>query len=264
VKVRKRWPSKPAIAIVLTGALILAAAVGSLLEPGERFSLTATADRAAATIIGSGRSASKSWNIADFTALKVEDGFRAEITKGNRFSVTTSADDNVIEHVQVEKDGDTLTVRLTPKVNVHRKRPLTAAFTLPVLRALILRDTSKAVLEGFRSEASLKLLLADGSAAEGRLDVAKADFQVRDGSTLAFAGTAQEARLSVHDRSHLKLQDFVVGDAKVTLAHSSGAIIDVRKTLKYELSTDSRLEFAGEPPVITGSKSTGATIRRLP
>jgi hypothetical protein len=340
----KRLRRKPAAK--LTAAVLIAAAMGgvlySLLPPGEQSRSAAGGDRSAAPIIGSGRSASKSWAIADFSEVRVRDGFRAEITKGDSFKVTTSWDDNLIEHIRVVKEGKTLTIHLAPHLNLRTKQPLTAAIVLPTLGALTMRDASKAVLKGFRSEGTFKLLAADASKVEGAIDVGSADFEVRDASTLALTGTANGARLAVRDASHLKLQDFVlkqctikltdasdalltvksdklfsaklanastlngsveareidltlndssrvtfrgsarnalintnesstadlskfsVDDATITLLESSRATIDVRKSLKYVLSSGSRLEYSGDPPVVTGSKSSGATVRRRP
>jgi RNA polymerase sigma factor (sigma-70 family) len=299
-------------------------------------------DSSEGTVSVSGRLASKSWDIVDFTEVEIESGFQAEIGKGNGFKVTTSSDDNVIEHIAVVKEGNTLKIGLAPQANLHRKLPLKAAIILPTLDALTARDQSKAVLKGFRSERGLKLLLAEGSTVEGTLDVGSADFEVRDGSTLELTGTAINARLSVREFSHLKLQDFIlkqctinladasaawltvrsdkpfsamlsdgsslngfadvgeielklkdasratlrgsaktttvkagessaadlsrlsVEDATIILSESSRATIGVRNNLTYVLSSDCQLEYSGDPRSVTGSKSRGATIRRLP
>jgi hypothetical protein len=322
-------------------AAVLSGLLYSFLPPKEQSSLVADGDPSAPPIIGSGHSASKSWNIADFTAVKIESGFRAEISKGKGFKITTSADDNIIELIQVLKEDKTLRIGLKPHRNLRLKEPLKAAIVLPVLDALTAHDGSKVLLKGFRSEKQLTLVLADGSTVEGPLEVGSADFQLHDGSTLALTGTATDARLSVHDGSHMKLQDFIlkqckikladgsaaritvrsdkpfraelsdgssldgsvdakdvaikledsshatlsgsaknaelvaaessdlrladliVEDASIILSDSSQATVNVRKSLKYKLSSDTRLEYLGDP-TLTGSKSREATIRRRP
>ena len=57
------------------------------------------------------------------------------------------------------------------------------------------------------------------------------------------------------------LAGLVVGEASVKLSGSSRATVGVRKGLKYELSSGSGLDYSGDPPILTGSKSGGATIR---
>jgi serine/threonine-protein kinase len=332
-----------AAVLVISAALFAAVLSGPLysLLPKEQSSIAVDGDPSAVQIIGSGHPASKSWDIADFTAVKIDSGFRTEISKGKGFKVTTSADDNIIELIQVLKEDKTLRIGLKPHRNLRLKEPLKAAIVLPVLDALTLRDGCKVVLKGFRSEKKLTLVLADGSTVEGPLEVGSADFQLHDGSTLALTGTAADARLSVHDGSHLKLQDFIlkqckikladsstgritvrsdkpfraelsdassltasvdagdvnlqlddsshatlsgsaknaelvaaessdlrlagliVEDASIVLSDSSRAAVNVRKSLKYVLSSSARLEYSGDP-TLTGSKSRSATIRRRP
>jgi serine/threonine-protein kinase len=344
--VGKRMGRKTFASVVLVCAALFASVLSGLLysrlPPKEQSPLVADGDPSAPPIIGSGRPAVKSWNIADFTAVEIEEGFRAEISKGKDFKITTSSDDNVIERIQVLKEDKTLRIGLKPGQNLRLKEPLKAAIVLPVLDALTVRDGTKAVLKGFRSEKQLTLVLADGSTVEGPLHVGNADFQLHDGSTLALTGTAADARLSVHDGSHLKLQDFIlkqckikladsstaritvrsdkpfraelsdgssldgsvdakaveiklkdsshatlsgsaknaemvavdssdlrlasliVEDARIVLSDSSRATVDVRKSLKYVLSSSATLEYSGDPSTLTGIKSREATIRRRP
>jgi RNA polymerase sigma factor (sigma-70 family) len=319
-----------------------AAAQQFLLRTGTRFQRGAGGNSVASPTIGSGRSATKSWDIAGFTEVRVHDGFRAEITQGDSFKITISSDDNLMEYVQVFREGNALTMRLAADANLTPKQPLTAAIVLPTLHALTLRDLSSVSLKGVRSEGNFKLLLADVSKVEGTLDVGSADFEIRDASTLALTGTASSARLLARDGSHLRLQNFILkrctlklvdacdaqltvksdepfsasvvnasrlegsveageldlkltqasdanlrgstkyaaikadevcaadlsrfsaGDAEITLAGSSRAAIGVKKSLKYVVSSDSRLDYSGDPASVTESKSSGATIRRRP
>ena len=124
----KRLTKKRVAAILLTSAVLFTAVMSGLLYSllpsggrggiawqeanasaagtGERSVLLYFEDRSAErTVIGSGHAGSKSWDIADFTAVKIASAFRADITQGQGFKITTFADDNVIEHIQVLKEA---------------------------------------------------------------------------------------------------------------------------------------------------------------
>jgi len=246
VPVQKRSGRKPVAAILLTSAVLIAAITSySLIPSGEQSSRSAGGDPAAAPIVGSGKSASKSWDIADFTEVKMQDGFQAEITKGDGFKVTTSSDDNLTEHIRVFKEGNTLILRLAPKVNVRRKLPFKAEIVLPTLAALSVHDGSNAVLKGFRSEENFKLMLHDGGTVEGRLDVGSADFRVHDGSHLTLTGSAKNARLSVHDGSHVKLQDFILKQGSLKLADASHAALTVKSDKPFQATVSNSATLNG-------------------
>jgi serine/threonine-protein kinase len=297
-------------------------------------------DPATLTIVGSGQSASKAWELSDFSAVTIGSTFQAEIVRGDTFKVTTTSDDNVLEHLLVVKEGKTLTVGLVRGINVRTKEPLKARIVVPVLEGLDAGGASRVNLQGFRSERDFKLKLHGASKIEGSIEVGSGEFAISGACHLTLAGSAKSGRVSVSGASHLDLADFplkhceihlsgasiariaaqsgrpvvatvlgssalsgtvdaakvslkldgasvvnlqgkadsavlegagsshlgltglVVGEADVKLSDSSRAEIDARKRLTYVLSAGSRLEYSGDPPALTGSKSRGSTLRR--
>lgn len=358
---------------------------GSAVGAGSGRSVVPVADDRPSdgAIVGSGQSASKVWNLTDFTEVTLGSTFRAEITKGDGFKVTTSSDDNVTPYVRVVKEGKTLKLSLEPGKNYRLKEPLKVEITLPVLERLEAGGSAKVALRGFRSERDFQLRLHGASKVDGTLEVGNAEFRISGASTLDLTGSAKAARLSasgashlqlaefslsrceielegasnarlkvrsnqpfrarlsgashldglvdagefalalsgasraalrgsakdanikVEGASHLDIQDFrldakelsvsanstssvalqgkvevatlvasgashlrlgdlVIEEASVKLSGSSQATVDVRKSLKYELSAGARLEYSGTPPNLTGLKSRGASLRQRP
>lgn len=350
---------------------------------GHAIGLLAAIGRGENSIIGSGQSASKIWEITDFTEVSIGSAFRAEIVRGDGFKVMTTSDDNLIEHIRVVKEGKILKISMEPDLNYRLKEPLKAQIVLPNLTGIDLNGSSRANLKGFRSEGDFKLGLHGASMIDGSIDLENADFRVDGSSELALSGSANAAqllvsgagqlklakfpmkqcvlkasgssvaRLAVHsDRpfqamlsgastlegtvdagdielflngssratlrgsakdakimadgasrldleglvldarkvslvansaswmklkgtsevaevlatgaSQFKLSGLVVGEVQVKLSGSSEASVDARKSLQYHLSSGSRLDYAGEPPILTGEKSSGATIRQRP
>ena len=144
---RKRANRKPAIALAFFGMLIMAGVFGGffLSSAGNQSPNAGGRNQLAVTIEGSGRSASKTWERADFTELSFRDGFQAEIVKGDAFKVTTTSDDNVIEHLEVVKEGVTLKIGLKPNRNIRLKQSLRAAIVMPKLQAFNLCATAARV-----------------------------------------------------------------------------------------------------------------------
>ncbi|SIN74089.1 serine/threonine protein kinase [Singulisphaera sp. GP187] len=341
------------------------------------------AKRAGGPIVGSGQLVSKTWEIIDFTEVTIDSTFRAEIVRGDAFKVTTTTDDNLVEHLRVSKEGKTLKIGLESDRQYRLKTPLQVQVVLPALTRLDVGGSSRAKLEGFRSDTEFKLRLHGASKVSGAIDVGSAEFQVDGSSNVDLSGSAKVARLSVNGASHLKLAQFllkqceiealgastaqlavqsdrpfraklsgastlegavdagdvellvegasrlalrgsaqdakikavgachldltglvlnarkvvllasgasgvtlkgaseaatlqasgasqlrlaglVVGEVKVQLSGASEASVDAQKSLQYQLSSGSRLDYAGEPSTLTGTKSSGATLRRRP
>ena len=59
-------------------------------------------------VTGSGNLKTETLNFTDFTKVEAESGFQVELTKSSTFSVEITADDNVLEDIEVDKSSDTL------------------------------------------------------------------------------------------------------------------------------------------------------------
>jgi serine/threonine-protein kinase len=259
---------RAAAATVLTLAVLGASAVSGM--PGRIFALLPPGDdrvpklaRSAAAgsgghvvvqdaggkslenpIIGSGRPSVKVWDVADFNAVKIGSTFRAEITRGDRFKVTTSSDDNVVEHIQVVKEGKTLRIGL--EQGIYRlNEPLKAVITLPTLEALDVSGASRATLKGFRSQGDFKLNLSGASTLDGETEVGDADFLVSGASTLALSGTARASHVWVSGASHLKLPEFLMKQCEIGLSGASTVVLSVRSEQPFWATLSGASTLAG-------------------
>ena len=197
-----------------------------------------------APIVGSGNPAAKTWDVAGFTSVVISSTFRAEITRGEGFKVSTSCDDNVTPHVQVTKEGTTLKIGLERGKSYQLKTPLKAEITLPKLVGLETSGASRSTLKGFHSQDPLRLKVSGASHIDGAIDAGDVDFDVSGASTLALTGSAGDARLEVSGASHDKLLQFPLKKCDLELSGASSAQITSRsdQPFRAELSGASHLK----------------------
>ena len=194
-------------------------------------------DAGAGAITGSGNPAAKTWNVTGFDRVRVRSTFRAEITKGPEFKVTTTADDNVLPHINVSKEGTTLIISLG-QGSYRLISPLKAEITLPTLVGLDIGGASKGSLKGFQSERSLALKISGASELDGGINLANAGFVVDGASKLALVGSAQAAHLSVEGASHMNLGDFVLKNAQVEVEGASTALVNIKSDGPFRASLE--------------------------
>jgi serine/threonine-protein kinase len=225
-------------------------------------------------IIGSGNPAAKTWDIAGFTSVVIGSTFRAEITRGDRFKVSTSCDDNVVPYVQVSKDGTSLKIVLQSGKNYQLKIPLKAEITLPKLAALESQGASKSTLKGFRSREPFRLKVSGASHVDGAMEAGDVDFDVSGASTLALTGSGGATQLEGSGASQIKILEFPLGKCAVVLSGASSAQIKSRsdQSFKAELSgtsnlkgsveaTDFELELGGSSHAALGGSAKRAKLK---
>ncbi|MDR3623495.1 MAG: DUF2807 domain-containing protein [Paludisphaera borealis] len=215
-------------------------------------------------IIGSGVAATKVWDVADFTLVQIGSAFRAEITQGDAFKVTTSSDDNVVEHLRIVKEGKTLKIGLEPNLSFQFKEPLKAQIVLPMLEGLDASGSSRVALKGFRSDSDFKLHLSGASKVEGSMEVGNAVLDVSGSSHLTLAGSAGAARLNVSGASRLELDEFLIKECEVKLSGSSHIVLAVLsgRPFKASASGASHLEGSVDAADVT-IKLDGSSVAKL-
>src|SRR5262249_45980035 len=151
-------------------------------------------------------------------------------SKGKTFKVTTTADDNVMPFVQVEKDKDVLKIGLEKDHSFQLKKPLEAEIVLPELSGLGLSGACQGELKGFDSEKDVAISISGSSKLKGSLGTAKAKLGVSGASSISLTGAANVAQLAASGSSHLTLPEFVVKQGALDVSGASTAEITVRST----------------------------------
>jgi len=228
---------------------------------------------------GSGKLETRQMDFSDFNKLDVSYAFEVEVTRGDSYHVAIAADDNLFDHLQVNKSGSTLKIGLKPLLNL-RRTTLRAEVTMPELAGIELSGASQGTVTGFGSTADLdvetsgasSIELADISAGDvdvkasgasritGDLKAGDVRFNVSGASTVQFEGSGGNIDADVSGASHLKLAVFPVNDADVSFSGASDGTINASGKLDVDLSGASKLVYLGEPRMGSMNISGGSKL----
>ena len=263
-----------------TAALIVAAAVvvlvaAALVAAGCDMPSTGGLGQ----VGGSGALVTRDYDLAGFTKVVVDSGFRVKIDQSGAFAVSVTVDDNLVkEHLKVELDGDTLHIGLAPLWRYHDVTT-TASVSLPRIIALEVSGASRVTVTEFTSGDPLDLQASGASAVaftsdrmgtvtldvsgasrtEGQIAAERVQGEVSGGGTVAFTGSAGALDLDVSGGGHLDLPQLPVQDADLRLSGGARGEVTVTGKLKVEASGGSRLVYAGGPQV-NADVSGGSTV----
>jgi len=195
---------------------------------------------------GSGNLINETFDISDFTRIKVENGFQVEVTESDSFSVVAIVDDNVLEHIDVKKSGDTLILK--PKWNrSFRSVTLSAKVTMPDIDKIELSGGAKVDINGFDSSNNLTIKLSGGSHLNGSVTAGDVNLSLSGGSHVTLSGSAENIVIKGSGGSHFNLEDYSVSDADINLSGGSHADVNVNGILNVDISGRSEVHYTGEP-----------------
>ena len=202
-----------------------------------------TNQREQPTIVASGKPATKGFDLADFSAVEIAFPFRTEVTRADRFAVKLTADDNVLDHIRVVKEGTRLKIGLEDNRSYRlRRNSLKVAIAMPALDAIDLSHGARALIRGFESHRPFAVQVSHGSLLEGTIAASRLALEASHGSVVDLKGTADSARLTATHGSELPLEGLLIRDAEVEISHSSTAAIhaEPEKRLRAEIHTAAR------------------------
>ena len=188
---------------------------------------------------GSGNVIDREFDLQGFTVVNIGNGCRAEIAQSPEYSISVSINDNMLDRLVVQKDGDKLKIGLKP--GSYTNLNLRAVITAPSLNGVELSGGSHGDVTGVDSQSSFSATLSDGS-------------------EVVVTGSAATLRVEASDGSHMNLSHFKVDSAVVVLSDGSNGSVYAGERLDVDMSDGSHLDYYGSPTLGRIDLSDGSTI----
>jgi hypothetical protein len=216
-------------------------------------------DRVASSINGSGNIIDKGMQVTAFTDINIEGAFTAEIVQSDNLSVTISTDDNLMNRVNVSIKDNTLHLSIQAPTSFFPSG-LKAKITMPNIRGLVLAESAKASLSGFRPSTAFTSSLNSGSSLNGYLETDFADFVLRGESQVNLKGKINKFQLECLDKSKAELGDLVLSSANVRVAGESTATLQVNGRFDMVLIEKSKIYYLGTPAISNTTISSDSIL----
>lgn len=231
---------------LVTTLLVTTACDGSVLGIGEH-------------VRGSGALETNDYAFTDFTAVDVSSAFVATITMADEYSVSVTADDNIMDLLLVKMTDNTLTIGLDGTLAVTNAT-LEVNITMPALSILRLSGATRATVSGFSSTDALTLEASGASSIRGDITAGSTSIDLSGASEIELEGTAAELTADVSGASRLVLADFLVTHADLVVSGASKATVNLTGRLDADVSGASRLTYIGEPTMGDISTSGASSL----
>jgi hypothetical protein len=258
----RRWGVAAAAAALLVAIAGCSSAAGSL-----------------GSAAGSGTPVTRQYDFTGFKALSLDNACDATVVRGDAYAVSVTVDDNLAKHLQVQVDGDTLSIGLDPRWT-YTGATLTAKVTMPSLTGLETDGAAKAAASGFAAGDDLDLRLSGGSTVAltgaragkvslnvsgaggltGELQAQEIGGEATGAGRVSLQGSASRAKLEASGAGRLDLGELALHDADLNLSGGASGTVRVSGTLKVEASGGARLEYYGSPTLGKMNVSGGAQV----
>ena len=211
-------------------------------------------------LVASGHLVTKEYDLGNFTAVNAGSAFQLEITQSDKYSVSVTVNESLIESLAVNVSGNTLRISLKPNIGLTGAATLKARVTMPELTGLDLSGASRTTLAGFNSDKSLKSEVSGASTLRGDLICGDASFNVSGASKVNLRGSAQDLKIEASGASTVDLSNFASKDTVVNADGASKVVVAPGGSLDVEASGASTVRYAGEPAKLKTNISGASTV----
>ena len=187
---------------------------------------------------GSGVTATDARNATGFTGVDVGGVFQVEITAGKDYAVEVEADDNLLQYIKTEVDGDVLRVTTTERLKSHN--------------AILVRVSAPDIDHVDASGAS-KVSLTGVNNSELTLDTSGA-------SKVSLTGETGALKINVSGASKIDADTLKAENANVDASGASKVSVFVTGRLTSEASGASKIGYKGNPTSVDKNSSGASTI----
>jgi Putative auto-transporter adhesin, head GIN domain len=202
-----------------------------------------------AGLAGSGVPASRSVDAKDFTTVEVNGPFEVTLERGDKFNVTVTSDDNLLQFIDVQNAGGKLSIRIQSEEHLRPKSGLKAKINMPAIEAVNLRGACSGSLNGLKGVKDLKLNVEGASTITGDIQTGSITLEAVGASQIKLTGKAHECRAEARGASQLHLGDLAVEKAVIQLDGASSGVVKASDKLDYELNGASHLDYRGNPKI---------------
>lgn len=212
-------------------------------------------------IHGSGDIVTVDENHEDFDQVEIDSTFNVTITRADAYAISIRVDENVVDHLRVTRDGDTLRLSLESGHSYDDDVTLQADITMPELSRLSLSGASRASASGFNSDDPFDIELSGASSGTVDVSAGDVDCDLSGASNLTMTGSGADLSLRASGASRPNLRDFDVRDVDADLSGASSAVVRATGSLRATLSGASSLDYYGNPALRDINTSGGSSVK---
>lgn len=201
------------------------------------------------------------YSLTDYTKLEVSDDFDVIV----EFSDVTEyieieANKNIHQYIVVEKNGNTLEIRIADKTNIKGKATLKAYIATPALKEYSASGASSIIVEDRIMEPSVNIELSGDSYFSALIKVTTVTAELSGASNLEISGTSASYTVYASGASNMLDFGFSANVFNADFSGGSTGNVTVKKEISIDASGASTLLYKGDVKIVYQNLSGGSTI----
>ncbi|WP_235298008.1 head GIN domain-containing protein [Portibacter marinus] len=199
---------------------------------------------------GEGPVVEKTIELDEFSNIGLGLSANVYLTQGNRQLVKIKGQQNIIDLIEKDVDGDSWEISFPDKAKVSNYDKLEIYITIQELEGLNIGGSGSILGQNkFKNLNDLKLNIGGSGSIGLELDGADVTCNIGGSGSIKLAGTAESMDANIGGSGSVKAIDLKVQKAKVNTAGSGSVSIDVSDELSATIVGSGGVQYKGNPKI---------------
>jgi hypothetical protein len=209
---------------------------------------------------GSGKQASETRKVADFSKLSISGGFKITLKQDSSNTLNITADDNLLKYIKTEITGSRL--KIYTRKNICNSGEMTIIIGVKNLEEIKGSGAIELESDGKIKTQDLRFKLSGATKITMDLTAANVNASGSGATEFNLKGQASSMSVDLSGSGKVHALDFVVGDCTISSSGVGESEVNVLKTLAIHSSGASSVKYKGNPS-ITNDKSGASSVEKI-
>jgi hypothetical protein len=212
-------------------------------------------------ITGNGNVVEETRDISGFTGVHLSSGIDVLLSEGKEFQVVVEADENLLEVIETELDGDMLVVG-TDHVNIRKARSKKVHVTMPELESLRISSAGDCDGQTPFHCGDLKLSVSSAGNLSMEVEAERIKLDISSSGDARLSGSTGDFDVSLSSAGGLYAFDLVADVVNVNVSSAGDARVHATKEISMNASSAGNIHYKGDARVVRSSKSSAGDINK--
>ncbi len=208
---------------------------------------------------GNGDMGTQTRNTGAFDGIRVLGSMDVILSSGSEYAVKVEADENLLEYIVTDKDGDDLVIKTRNNYNLSPRAGMKVYVTSPSLETIKITG-SGSVLSQSKLSADGKMDIDVTGSGDVKLDVSapEVEAEATGSGNIILSGTTRSFKGEINGSGELRCFNLMSEATEVGISGSGSAEVHASKRLDVRISGSGDVAYKGTPTInqrISGSGS---------
>jgi hypothetical protein len=197
-------------------------------------------------------------NISNFNALEVSGSIDVYVTQGAEYAVKVEAEENLMDYIIVEKDGDALDVHFKDNHSITSHSPVKVYVTAPSYSHLAVSGSGDIISQTKITHSNkLDIDIAGSGDIRVEVDAPAVSAEIGGSGSIFLKGTTRDFSAEIAGSGELKAYDLLSENMDIDIAGSGDAEVYASKKLDISVAGAGNVNYKGNPTVSQSIAGSG-------